>query len=159
MVSEELIFTLAYVLVSFCFLHPPSEFVSAGLTVQNLLGNFLGSEEMNFVYYHIKRTTATVIIHSLLPLGESLPWFTSARSLDGTLPVDSSCNFNSADLSQFWSVFLFRLLSGNRILLPQNNSAETVAVAAVLANVSCALFGPSRLCRHLSSFLVQKQVE
>ena len=70
MASEELIFTLAYVLATACFVHPPTEFVSAGLTVQNLLSSFLGSEDLNFVHHHIKRTTATVIIHSLLPLGD-----------------------------------------------------------------------------------------
>ena len=70
MASEELIFTLAYVVVTICFVHPPTEFVSAGLTVQNLLSSFLGSEDINFVYHHIKRTTATVVIHSLLPLGD-----------------------------------------------------------------------------------------
>lgn len=69
MASEELVFTLAYIVVAVCFIHPPTEFVSAGLTIQNLLGSFLGSEDLNFVYHHIKRTTVTVIIHSLLPLG------------------------------------------------------------------------------------------
>ena len=48
MASEELIFTLAYIILTVCFIHPPTEFVSAGLTVQNLLANFLGSEDMNF---------------------------------------------------------------------------------------------------------------
>ena len=70
MASEELIFTLAYIVVALCFVHPPTEFVSAGLTVQNILSGFLGSEDINFIYHHIKRTTATVLIHSFLPLGE-----------------------------------------------------------------------------------------
>ncbi|XP_068745791.1 E3 ubiquitin-protein ligase TM129-like [Montipora capricornis] len=63
------VFTIAYVLVSLCFIAPPREFVSAGLTVQNILSSYLGSEDIDFVGYHLKRTTATLLLHSLLPLG------------------------------------------------------------------------------------------
>ena len=69
MASVQLVYTIAYVLVSICLITPPTEFVSAGLTVQNVLSNFLGSEEMNFIHYHIRRTTATLLFHSILPLG------------------------------------------------------------------------------------------
>lgn len=65
-----IVFTLAYLLVSLCFVAPPREFVSAGLTVQNILSSYLGSEDMDFVGYHLKRTTATLLLHSLLPLGK-----------------------------------------------------------------------------------------
>ncbi|XP_013403390.1 E3 ubiquitin-protein ligase TM129 [Lingula anatina] len=61
--------TLVYWMLAACFVAPPSEFVHGGLTVQNLLSSYLGSEEMNFIYYHIRRTTATAIIHSFIPLG------------------------------------------------------------------------------------------
>ena len=40
-----------------------------GLTVPNLCGSWLGSENLQFVQYHLRRTVATIIIHSLLPLG------------------------------------------------------------------------------------------
>ena len=69
MESPNVIVTLAYWLLAACFVAPPTEFISAGLTVQNLLASLLGSEEMNFIYYHVKRTTATVVVHSLIPLG------------------------------------------------------------------------------------------
>ena len=69
MASVQLVYTIAYVLVSICLIAPPTEFVSAGLTVQNVLSNFLGSEEMNFIHHHIGRTTATLLFHSILPLG------------------------------------------------------------------------------------------
>ena len=65
-----IVFTIAYALVSLCFVAPPREFVSAGLTVQNILSGYLGSEDMDFVGYHLKRTTSTVLLHSLLPLGK-----------------------------------------------------------------------------------------
>ncbi|XP_041370847.1 LOW QUALITY PROTEIN: E3 ubiquitin-protein ligase TM129-like [Gigantopelta aegis] len=63
------LFTLFYIFFSACLVAPPTEFISAGLTVQNIFSSFLGSEQMHFVYYHIRRTTATMIVHSLLPLG------------------------------------------------------------------------------------------
>ncbi|KAK2192871.1 hypothetical protein NP493_21g07019 [Ridgeia piscesae] len=72
MASVQLVYTVAYVLISICLIAPPTEFVSAGLTVQNVLSNFLGSENMNFIYYHIRRTTATLLFHSILPLGYCL---------------------------------------------------------------------------------------
>lgn len=66
----DLLYTIIYLFFSLCLIAPPNEFVSAGLTVQNLLSNFLGSEDLNFIYYHIRRSTATVIVHSLFPLGK-----------------------------------------------------------------------------------------
>lgn len=63
------LYSLGYVLFAVCLVAPPTEFVSAGLTVQTVLSSFLGSEQMNFVGYHIRRTTATMIVHSLIPLG------------------------------------------------------------------------------------------
>lgn len=65
-----IVVTIAYALVSLCFVAPPREFVSAGLTVQNILSGYLGSEDMDFVGYHLKRTTSTLLLHSLLPLGK-----------------------------------------------------------------------------------------
>ncbi|KAM9330336.1 E3 ubiquitin-protein ligase TM129 [Gastrophryne carolinensis] len=62
-------FTLAYVVFAVCFVFTPNEFHSAGITVQNLLSCWLGSEDLAFIHYHVRRTTATLLVHSLLPLG------------------------------------------------------------------------------------------
>ncbi|KAG8237826.1 hypothetical protein J437_LFUL002435 [Ladona fulva] len=62
-------FTLFYILISICFIFPPSAFVSAGITVEYLFSKWLGSENEQFIQYHIRRTSATVLCHSLLPLG------------------------------------------------------------------------------------------
>ncbi|XP_078270705.1 E3 ubiquitin-protein ligase TM129 isoform X2 [Rhinoraja longicauda] len=67
--NPEAVFTLLYVVLSFCFVFTPTEFRSAGLTVQDLLAEQLGSEQLAFVHYHIRRTAATLVAHSLLPLG------------------------------------------------------------------------------------------
>ncbi|CAH1784509.1 unnamed protein product [Owenia fusiformis] len=79
MASIEAIYTVLYFLLGGCIIFPPTEFVSAGLTIQHLLSGLLGSEEMNFIYYHIKRITATMIFHSFLPLFYflGLAWTTS----------------------------------------------------------------------------------
>ncbi|KAG8138647.1 hypothetical protein E2320_001455 [Naja naja] len=61
-------FTLAYLVLAVCFVFPPSEFHLAGLTVQNLLGTWLGSEDVAFVHYHLRRGTGTLLAHAALPL-------------------------------------------------------------------------------------------
>ena len=77
MESQDLIVTVIYVLIAMCFVAPPTEFVSAGITVQNICSCLLGSETMFFIQYHIKRTTVTLLIHSLLPFGTyfSIEWW------------------------------------------------------------------------------------
>lgn len=67
--SPDFVFTLIYVLLSLCLVVPPNEFRSAGLTIQYVLSSWLGSEELHFVQYHVKRTTATIIFHSGFPIG------------------------------------------------------------------------------------------
>lgn len=88
-VSVDFVYSIAYCLFGLCLVAPPTEIVSAGLTVQNVLSRYLGSEDMNFVYYHIRRTTATVIVHSLLPLGYyvGLVLFSEQGILDFTNPL------------------------------------------------------------------------
>jgi len=68
--TEGILFTLAYTLVSVCIVCPPTEFISAGLTVQNVLAQLLGSEQMDFVHFQIRRTTSTMLIHAMLPVGK-----------------------------------------------------------------------------------------
>lgn len=67
--SEGVVFTLFYILISTCLVLPPSEFVSAGITIQNLFSGLLGSENQEFIEYHQRRIAVTYTVHSLLPLG------------------------------------------------------------------------------------------
>lgn len=69
MESPELSFSLAYWAFSLCFVFTPTEFRSAGLTVQNLFSSWLGSEDLGFIQYHVRRSSLTVLVHSALPLG------------------------------------------------------------------------------------------
>lgn len=68
-VNVTFLFTCLYVFFAVLLIAPPTEFIAAGLTVQNIFSNILGSEDINFIYYHIRRTSITLIFHCLLPLG------------------------------------------------------------------------------------------
>ncbi|XP_070540927.1 E3 ubiquitin-protein ligase TM129-like [Ptychodera flava] len=95
--STEFIFTLGYWLVALCLAVPPQEFQSAGLTIQNLLSHWLGSEELHFVYYHMKRTTATVVFHSLIPIGYYIGLAIAVPDLD---------LWNISQVRLLWKVYL-----------------------------------------------------
>ncbi|KAK3856887.1 hypothetical protein Pcinc_019149 [Petrolisthes cinctipes] len=66
MLGPLLLATAVYCLVVLAIVFPPTEMVSAGLTVEGVLDSWLGSENINFIQYHIHRTTARIFIHSLL---------------------------------------------------------------------------------------------
>ncbi|CAD5113916.1 DgyrCDS3075 [Dimorphilus gyrociliatus] len=68
MSSYDMVFTIVFCLISFCIIAPPEEFVAAGLTIQNILDRFLGSETINFINYHMKRISITLVCHSSVPL-------------------------------------------------------------------------------------------
>lgn len=65
----DVLMTLVYLLFSICVVYPPTEFVTAGFTIAQLYQSYLGSENVNFVGYHMKRITITALIHSALPMG------------------------------------------------------------------------------------------
>ena len=72
MESPDVTFTLAYIVFTFCFVFTPNEFRSAGLTVQNLFSSWLGSEDIGFIQYHVKRSSLTLLVHSSIPLGKTI---------------------------------------------------------------------------------------
>lgn len=67
MSETEIVYHLVFLLFSYCIIYPPTEFVSIGLTINQLFAHLLGSEEIEFVQYHIRRTCLTLVAHSLLP--------------------------------------------------------------------------------------------
>ncbi|XP_059165695.1 E3 ubiquitin-protein ligase TM129-like [Physella acuta] len=91
------LYTIVYVFFAGCFVAPPTEFVSAGITIQNLFSTWLGSEDFSFIYYHVKRITATIIVHSFIPLGYYVGLGLFAPELN---------LFNIDQLSVVWSSFL-----------------------------------------------------
>lgn len=67
--TPEYIFTILYIVLSICIVYPPIEFISSGLTIESIFGNFLGSEDEEFISYHLKRSALTLFVYSMLPLG------------------------------------------------------------------------------------------
>jgi hypothetical protein len=68
--SELFIITFLYILIAFIIILPPSELISAGLSIENIFSYFLTeSEEILFIRYHIKRISLKYLVHSSLPLG------------------------------------------------------------------------------------------
>lgn len=64
--SGVLFVSVVYWMFALMLVFPPSEVASAGLTIEALLGGWLGSESLTFVQYHMRRTAATCLAHTLL---------------------------------------------------------------------------------------------
>jgi len=80
--SFVVLYTMIYSFFAGCFIAPPTEFVAAGVTIQNIFSGWLGSEDFSFIYFHIKRITLTLIVHSLIPLGYFIGLALFAPNLD-----------------------------------------------------------------------------
>lgn len=69
MLTSENISGLVYCFLCLVFVIPPQEVAAAGLTIQNLFGGLLGDERVDFIKYHIRRASVTLVVHAFLPLG------------------------------------------------------------------------------------------
>lgn len=80
-----IVFSLFYIVFSLGFVYQFKEFVGAGLSPDNLLsiGDWIGSEEIRFVDYHIRRTAGTLVLHSFLPLGYLMGYSYFTSIVDG----------------------------------------------------------------------------
>lgn len=68
--NEDIVYiTIFYFLFSFILIYPPTEIVTLGFTIQAIFSSYLGSEQMFFIEYHIKRILLQIVIHSFMPLG------------------------------------------------------------------------------------------
>ncbi|XP_055315677.1 E3 ubiquitin-protein ligase TM129 [Sitodiplosis mosellana] len=67
MQEAEFVFSLVFALFAFGIIYPPTEFESIGLTINNIFGTFLGTIEIEFVQYQLRRTCLTLFIHTILP--------------------------------------------------------------------------------------------
>lgn len=63
------IFSVVYFLLCLCIIYPPTEFVTAGLTIKSIFSSLLGDEHEKFTTYHIKKSCLNLFIYSVLPLG------------------------------------------------------------------------------------------
>ena len=75
--SSSVIFSLFYFIFCLGFVYQSKEFDSAGLSPEAILSynDWIGSEEVRFFSYHMKRTAGTLVLHSMLPLGIELSNF------------------------------------------------------------------------------------
>ncbi|CAH8612415.1 unnamed protein product [Schistosoma rodhaini] len=64
--SFDVLYTLLFGLLVFCIMAPTTEFISAGVTLENLFNRFLGNESQYFVQYHLKRTVMVRLFSSSL---------------------------------------------------------------------------------------------
>jgi len=69
--SASTIFSIFYSIFCTGFIYQAKEFASSGFSPESILSinDWIGSEEIRFFKYHIKRTCGTLVLHSLLPLG------------------------------------------------------------------------------------------
>ncbi|XP_043982727.1 E3 ubiquitin-protein ligase TM129 isoform X1 [Gambusia affinis] len=102
MENPELSFTLAYTVFAVCLIFTPNEFRAAGLTIQNAFSPWLGSEDIDFIGHHLRRTSLTVLIHSSLPLGYFMGMCVAA-------PEKNLINVHQ--ISASWRAFLFLSVS------------------------------------------------
>ncbi|KAG5671355.1 hypothetical protein PVAND_001556 [Polypedilum vanderplanki] len=68
MLQEEFGYNIIFLILLFAVIYPPQEFISAGLTVENIFAKYLGSESLLFIHYHINRSCLMLMIHSVLPI-------------------------------------------------------------------------------------------
>lgn len=106
-----IVFTLFYVVFSLGFAYQSKEFVGAGLSPENILSfrDWIGSEELRFVDYHIRRTAGTLLLNSFLPLGYLMGYSYFTSVVDGNHP----------SMWTFWEYWpVFRAILGVAALLP-----------------------------------------
>ena len=74
--SASVIFSIFYFIFCLGFVYQSREFDSAGISPEALLtyNDWIGSEDVRFFSYHMKRTAGTLVLQSLLPLGTFSCW-------------------------------------------------------------------------------------
>merc|ERR550519_305967 len=108
---QQQLFSHFYAVFCTGFIYQSKEFSGAGLSPEVFLSynDWIGSEELRFFTYHMKRTAGSMVIHSLLPAGYLLGYSYFTSIIDRNYPT----------MSHFWTAwpvfYNFLLLSA---LLP-----------------------------------------
>jgi len=141
-----ILFSLFFMVFCTGFLCQFREFRGAGLSPEAFLsiGDWLGSEEIRFVRYHMKRTAGTLVLHSLLPIAyflgysylsvvmdhshpsmasfwEESPWFFQFTLISLLLPI------TALTLLWYWSLNGWSKHPFTSSLLPYNSSWTSLA--------------------------------
>jgi len=106
-----IVFSLFYAVFCTGFIYQSKEFSGAGLSPEIFLSynDWIGSEEMRFFSYHMKRTAGSMVLHSLLPAGYLLGYSYFTSIIDRNHPT-------MADFWAHWPVFWNILMVS--VLLP-----------------------------------------
>lgn len=107
MPEEEIVYHMIFVLLTFCLIYPPTEFVSIGLTINNIFGGYFGIEDVEFVQYHIRRTSFTLLAHTFMPFAYVLFYFIKFETL---LVIEASSIFEIFVFVAWNSFVLFALI-------------------------------------------------
>lgn len=86
---------MLFVLFTFCLIYPPAEFVSIGLTINNIFGSYFGIEDVEFVQYHLRRTSFTLLAHTFMPFAYVIFYFIKFETLFIT------------EVSSIWGIVIF----------------------------------------------------
>jgi len=89
-----IVFSIFYFVFSLGFVFQFKEFIGLGLTADNLLSfrDWVGSEEISFIQYNLRKTSGNLILYALLPLGYLLGYSYITTVIDE--------NYSSMD--DFW---------------------------------------------------------
>ncbi|XP_050506847.1 E3 ubiquitin-protein ligase TM129 [Diabrotica virgifera virgifera] len=107
--SSDFVFTVIYFLISICLIYPPTEFITAGVTIPNIFSFLLGNEHENFIGYHINKSCLYLIFYSVLPIGYLILSFflgfnNVITDLSLSIPLLPSCFFTFAVILPIISV-------------------------------------------------------
>lgn len=67
--SAGAVFSIFYGLFCTGFIFQFKEFTGLGLSPDNLLSSYLGSEDFKFIEFHLRKTAGTALLHASLPAG------------------------------------------------------------------------------------------
>ncbi|OON18310.1 hypothetical protein X801_05839 [Opisthorchis viverrini] len=81
----EVLYTLLFWLFVVFTIYPPLEFIAAGVTLENIFGRFLGSENVFFFEYHLRRTAMLRVVCSFY----LLLYYGVMRSLSPSVVLNS----------------------------------------------------------------------
>jgi len=111
MATSSAIFSIFYFIFCLGFVYQSREFRSAGISPEAILSynDWIGSEEVRFFSFNMKRTAGTLVLQSLLPFGYLITYSYMTVVMDKVYP----------SFSQFWDTMpLFYNLTVASVLLP-----------------------------------------
>jgi len=82
--SSGILFTIFYFLFCLGFVYQAKEFIGFGLSPEILLGlgDWVGAEEITFIEFQLRKTSGTLVLYALLPLGYVAGYSYATVSLD-----------------------------------------------------------------------------